>query len=150
MSDLIFFKDNGTAVLDPKAYVANWLQNNLNSELHIGCDSKVKGSQVKYSVSICMRQIGAGVHEIYSSKILPKQNDTYHRLWTEVNMVVELAEKLADLAEINVHLDLNRDPKFLSHRLLESSVGYIKSLGYNAIAKPDAWAASSSAHSRCQ
>ncbi len=150
MSDLIFYKDNGTAVLDPKTYVANWLKQNRNSELHIGCDSKVKGNTVKYSLSICMREVGAGVHEIYCSKTLPRHKDTYHRLWNEVNMVVSLAEQLADLAEINVHLDINQDPKYLSNRLLESSVGYIKSLGYNAIAKPDAWAASSSAHSRCQ
>lgn len=151
MSKPIFKKQPGIPVLDYKQYVKAWLKKNPNAELHIGCDSKVKGSYIKYSVCICLRSVGNGVHEIYSTEILPDKQDLYSRLWNEVNMAVNLARELDDTHEnIRIHVDLNQDPKYFSNRLYEASVGFISSLGYEAIAKPDAWAASSGAHAHCQ
>ncbi len=151
MPKLTFYKQKNTAVLNYKSYVHSWIQEHPKSELHIGCDSKVKPNGVKYSVSICMRNIGNGVHEIYATEFINDKTDNYTRLWREVNMAVELARELDDLAaKIHIHVDLNQDPKYFSNRLYEASVGFISSLGYEAIAKPDAWAASSGAHAHCQ
>lgn len=151
MQNLTFYKNQNTVVLDPSKYVKNWMHEHPNSELHIGCDSKVKGGTVKYSVTICMREVGNGVHEIYTTKIFRDKLDLYTRLWREVNMAVEIANELSEIDQkISIHVDLNEDPRFSSNRLYEASVGFISSLGYQAIAKPNAWAASSGAHAHCQ
>lgn len=146
-----FYKDDGTVVLDPLRYVNDWLLKHPKGEIHLGCDSKVKRSYVKYSVAICMREIGRGVHEIYGTKTDPLPKDRYSRLWEEVNLAVKVAHNFDAIpSPIFIHVDLNKDPNYFSNSLYEASVGFIKSMGYNALAKPDAWAASSGAHSHCQ
>lgn len=145
-----FKKSDGSFVLNAKKYVADWLKNHPFGEIHVGCDSKRSGKNVKYSLSICMREGNNGVHEIYATDTVPNKPDIISRLWEEVDMVVKLAQHLSDISKVTVHVDINKDPKFLSGRLYEASMGYIKGLGFTALSKPDAWAASLGAHTHCQ
>lgn len=145
-----FRKADGSFVLDAKNYVADWLKRYPKGEIHVGCDSKRRGNSVKYSLSICMRNGNSGVHEIYGTYSMQNIPDNFSRLWEEVDRVVKLAQHLSDLSKITVHVDINRDPKFLSNRLYDASIGYISSMGFMALGKPDAWAASLGAHTHCQ
>ncbi len=146
----VFKKSNGTPVLDTLAYIKQWESTHTCSEIHVGCDSKKRGDHVKYSVSICMRDVGNGVHELHHTEIVPFPKDHYTRLWQEVERVVKVAQWLRCNGRIFVHLDINNDPRYLSGRLFDASMGFVKAMGFEAIAKPDAWAASCGAHKYCQ
>ncbi len=47
--------------------------------------------------------------------------------------------------ELEVHADINTDPRFKSNTALNEAMGYIKGMGYQFKAKPDAFASSSCA-----
>lgn len=146
----IFRDYNGSYVSDISSFVSNWMQSHQNGEIYVGCDSKVRGSQVKYSTVICMWDKGHGVSEIYKNELAKKPKDTYTRLWNEVTKALEVAQNLKQIAEITVHVDLNSDPKYRSNRLYDASIGLLNSYGFEAAGKPHSWAASCGAHRHCQ
>ena len=149
--NMVFKKSDGTLIPDVTDYVSNWLTLHPNGQIHVGADSKKRGALTKYSVSICMWEKGYGVHEIHTTETISNYPDNFSRLWEEVNRAVNTARHLNDVSgNIHVHVDLNNDPRFLSHKLYEASIGFITSLGFKAIGKPYAWAASYGAHKYCQ
>lgn len=145
------FKDSyGKDVQDVKQYVGRWLQKFPTAEIYIGCDSKKRGGNVKYSTVICLWNVGKGVHEIYKNEVVKAPRDAYTRLWNEVTRAVEVADLLKDMANITVHVDINSNPKYRSHNLYDASMGLITSMGFQAAGKPFSWAASCGAHRHCQ
>jgi predicted RNase H-related nuclease YkuK (DUF458 family) len=76
------------------------------------------------------------------------------RMVFEVGKSVEVAYELATLLDVyeiplEIHADINPDPKHDSNKALQSAVGYILGMGYKFKVKPDAWAASSAADKKC-
>ncbi len=76
------------------------------------------------------------------------------RMVYEVSKSVEVAYDIApllDLYEIplEIHADINPDPKWESNKALQQAVGYILGMGYEFKVKPDAWASSSCADKLC-
>lgn len=76
------------------------------------------------------------------------------RMIFEVGKSVEVAYEIAallDLYEIKleIHADINPDPKHDSNKALQQAVGYILGMGYDFKVKPDAWAASTAADKKC-
>jgi predicted RNase H-related nuclease YkuK (DUF458 family) len=76
------------------------------------------------------------------------------RMVYEVGKSVEVAYEIApllDLYEIplEIHADINPDPKWESNKALQQAVGYILGMGYEFKVKPDAWAASNAADKKC-
>lgn len=140
----------GTEVLDIKSYVSQWLQIHPRGEIFVGCDSKVRGTRVKYSTVVCLWNVGRGVNEIHKNEIEKRPNDAYTRLWNEVTRAVEVADALKDLGRITVHVDINSNPKYRSHQLYDASIGLITSMGFKGAGKPFSWAASCGAHRHCQ
>ena len=67
-----------------------------------------------------------------------------------IEVATEIAE-LLDLYEIplEIHADINPDPRYDSNKALQSAVGYILGMGYEFKIKPDAWAASTAADRKC-
>jgi predicted RNase H-related nuclease YkuK (DUF458 family) len=84
----VFRDHRGEAVADPKEYVKTWLKAHPGGRVYVGCDSKVRGSRVKYSTAICMWNIGKGVKEIYKNEVEKRPPDRYSRLWSEVTRAV--------------------------------------------------------------
>lgn len=149
--ELVFRTSAGNRVTNVVGYVSNWMQLHPQGQIHIGADSKKRGARTKYSVSICLWERNYGVHEIHHTEILKNYPDDFSRLWEEVQRAVNIASSLTGVsANIRVHVDLNNDPKYFSNKLYEASMGFISSFGFQAIGKPDAWAASAGAHKYCQ
>ncbi|HBF21636.1 MAG: hypothetical protein CMI36_01505 [Owenweeksia sp.] len=145
------FRDHlRTEISDIKLYVQNWLKRHPQGDIYVGCDSKVRGSRVKYSTVVCLWDVGNGVSEIYKNEVTPAPPDSYTRLWNEVTRAVDTAEYLKELGRITVHVDINSNPKFRSHQLYDASIGLITSLGFEGAGKPFSWAASCGAHRHCQ
>ena len=68
-------------------------------------------------------------------------------LWTEVYKAVEVAQWLDKLLEplghcvSEVHADLNPNPEYLSNCVASMCLGYIKSMGFSPVLKPNSWCA---------
>ncbi len=141
---------HGRDVGNYRQFVQEWLHNHPQGEIHIGCDSKRRGKRVKYSTVICLWNVGKGVSELYHNEVETAPADDYTRLWNEVTRAVDAAEPLKDLCKITVHVDINSNPKYRSHRLYDASIGLITSMGFKGVGKPWSWAASCGAHRHCQ
>ena len=64
------------------------------------------------------------------------------RLLREVTLSLTTAEALteSDVLVTQVHCDSNTDPKAKSSEHTRMLIGYIQSMGYEYLVKPDAWA----------
>lgn len=76
------------------------------------------------------------------------------RMVFEVGKSVEVAYEIAPLLDLydikmEIHADINPDPKHDSNKALQQAVGYILGMGYDFKIKPDAWAASTAADKKC-
>jgi len=146
-----FIQTNGKVIDDLFGYVKEWVEKHPISEIHIGCDSQEVSGKVNYVTAICLYQLGKGAHIIYKKERVPAINNMYTKLWPEVVKAVEAAEMLKDIGmRIVVHVDYNSDKTEKSNSLYESGLGYIKSMGFEATGKPNAWAASKCADNYCR
>ena len=132
-----------------------------DSKVYIGCDSEVirikKGNshKIRYTTVIVVHidgSHGAKVFATFDTEHVSKNEryklDTKLRLMNEVYKVSQLYMELSEnvLKDIEVHLDLNPDERYLSNKVVQQAVGYVKGVcGVNAKLKPDAWAASACA-----
>ena len=150
-----FQNKDGVKIENICEYVKNWLSQNNNSDIFIGCDSQETNNRVTYVTTICLYQRGCGAHVIYKKEYEPKTTrgkmNMHTRLWTEVTKSIEVADILKELDRpITVHVDYNSKQSEKSNQLYEAGIGYAKSMGYDAVGKPDAWAASSAADNLCR
>ncbi len=79
--------------------------------------------------------------------------DLWTRLWGEVERSLDVARALRDEGGVRVSridMDLNSDPRFGSHRLHTTAVGYVRAQGYDAHTKPDLLMATWAANVLCQ
>lgn len=150
-----FQNRDGQKIENVSEYVKNWLNEHIECEIYIGCDSQETHNRVTYVTTICLYERGKGAHVIYKKEYEPKQTlgktNMHTRLWNEVTKSIEVADTLKDLDRpITVHVDYNSKQTEKSNQLYEAGIGYAKSMGYDAVGKPDAWAASSAADNYCR
>jgi predicted RNase H-related nuclease YkuK (DUF458 family) len=152
-----FKQTNGKVIDDLFAYVKDWVERYPNSEIFIGCDSQEVSNKINYVTTVCLYELGKGVHIILKKEIESKPNSTnpisnmYPKLWSEVVKSVEVAEYLKGIdRKITVHVDYNSKQNEKSNQLYEAGIGYAKSMGYDAVGKPNAWAASCAADNYCR
>ena len=117
-----------------------------NVEIHVGCDSAVQhGSRVCFATVICIvsSSCGGGRY-FYSRTVEPQRNYPVlqTRLLREVECSLNTAEALTahGVAVETVHCDSNTDPACKSTEHTRMLVGYIQSMGYDYLVKPQAWA----------
>jgi predicted RNase H-related nuclease YkuK (DUF458 family) len=134
----------------------------LNHQLSVsvGTDSQRSGRGYKFATVILItvrEDIGGGVTVGRGGKII---SATYHmnvfnknkegvneRMLMEVSKSIEVAYEIASLLDsygikMEIHADINTDPKWESNKALSQAVGYIMGMGYEFKVKPCAFAAS--------
>jgi len=152
-------------------YVKEYIKNHPEAELYIGTDSANKRRHTTYVSVVCFLHPNKGVHVIFRrtrkkkirrnrkdyAEIKTNTNNTdvkkywketlFPRMWNEVQDSADLALYLKDYTykKIIVDLDLNPRKEHQSNIAHDAALGYIKSLGFIARTKPDAWAASCAA-----
>ncbi|GAB5365089.1 hypothetical protein AAMO2058_001026800 [Amorphochlora amoebiformis] len=148
-----FRKSSGENIEDITSYVRSWVNNNPGGEVHIGADSRSIDRIVVFAVAICLYRQSSGGHVVYKKMKVPfngsRKNLVQCRLFEECEQALEVAgmlEKEAPPGAITVHIDCNPDVRYLSSSVYKATYGWIKSAGYKAKGKPDAWAASSVAN----
>lgn len=151
------------------------LEKNRMMKVSIGTDSqKIKGTLYKFATVILIsttEDLGGGVivgrggmiiAATYTHDFMKKDTDgrkrdkelVNERMVFEVGKSIEVATEIAELLDVyeiplEIHADINPNPKHDSNKALQSAVGYILGMGYEFKIKPEAWAASTAADRKC-
>ena len=124
------------------------IKSNNSYEIHVGCDSHKRGDTYVFAVVIAgyVRRRG-GTFYFHRKRSKDNTLDSIpFRLMKETELALDIANILRSTfpaREINVHLDLNPDKRYLSSKILTSAVSWVNSYGHNVIVKPYSWASSS-------
>lgn len=132
-----------------------------NSKVYVGCDSSVhkigKGRyEAKYVTVIILHWGGnSGCKVWYNIQREPifskKGEGLKQRLLREADIAIQTAYPLVDHLDgrtLEVHFDLNPDPKHKSSVAVAEALGYARGMGLTAKVKPEAFAATHGADHR--
>jgi uncharacterized protein len=113
----------------------------------IGTDSQVYGRDVDFATVVLLHRRGKGGYMYIASERTAQRMTLKERMLLEVSRSIEVAYHLCPLfdlykTELEVHADINTNPRFGSNTALSEAMGYILSMGFTFKAKPDAIAAS--------
>lgn len=114
-------------------YIGDYLKENPETEILIGCDSQNRGGETIYAIVIGLYRPGKGAHVIYSRFTTRRERDSVNRLLTEVWQSVEVAETLKNELGVVakwIDIDINPDPKYKSNQALATAVGIVTGMGY--------------------
>jgi predicted RNase H-related nuclease YkuK (DUF458 family) len=150
---------NGSRILLPiKEAVEKTIQKELADghqlKVCIGTDSQVRGKNIGFATVIVFLREGKGGFMFINSEVVVQKMSIRERMIQEVSRSVTLAYELSsiwdkyDLA-LEIHADINTDASFKSNVALKEAMGYIKGMGYEFKAKPNAFASSSCADKVC-
>lgn len=155
------YKELGGEYIDNlEEYVETYLRKYPEVKLHIGTDS-VKN--YKFATAICFEHPSAGVHYIFKRYDIAPIEVVALKMLTEVGYTIEVAEYLEEKlisykkelgyeehSKISIlHIDVNPDPRWGSHKAYSDVVGWARGAGYRYFTKPYAWAASTAADFLC-
>jgi predicted RNase H-related nuclease YkuK (DUF458 family) len=143
--------------IDLRSTIEAVLREYPNSELTIASDSQQRGQHTEYVTVVTLIRPGKGGRVLFNRELIPRVRDLRERLWKETWRSTELAMELTDstgqpdiggrmrLSIEAIHIDANVDPKHKSSKYVEELVGLVVGQGFNAVVKPEAWAASHAA-----
>ena len=120
----------------------------------IGTDSQVYGDTIEFATVIVFLRVKRGGFMFVHKESQVQKMTIRERMITEVGKSVQIAYSLCDLLDkydvaLEVHADINTDPHFQSNVALREAMGYIRGMGFEFKAKPDAFASSSCADKVC-
>lgn len=128
------------------------------SSVYIGCDSLISTRRRKngktevvadYSTVIVLHKDSRhGCKIFHSYRSIPDHGQLEPRLYTEVQHSLEAYEAIKDVLgnrHLEVHLDVNPDPRFASSRVSAQALGWVRGLGLDVKIKPDGFAATHAA-----
>jgi len=116
----------------------------------VGTDSEVRTAYTKYATVIVFLREGAGGFMFLRKSTIKGKLSLKERMIQEVSTSIEVAYELAPVLKrygvpMEVHADINPDPRYLSSQAFKEAMGYIKGMGFTFKAKPDAFASTSCA-----
>ena len=120
----------------------------------IGTDSRNK-SKCSFTTAISAYKLGRGGSALIHKAHTPKVPDLRQRLLLETMMSLEtawyLSTKIPSLKNVIViHLDINQSVRWESGKYHDELVGFVTSQGFEALSKPNAWAATCVADLVCK
>jgi len=138
--------------VDLETYLGEYLSQNPEANIIIGCDSKNREDYTIYGLVIVLYKEKKGGHVLYAKERIPRVRDRWSRLWREVELSVALANELQEKGFPKaqfIDLDLNPDPRYKSNDVVRAAVGLVESMGYKARTKPFSLCASYAADKVC-
>ncbi len=115
----------------------------------IGTDSQIYGREFEFAtVILFLRKGHGGFMFVSNGRMKDKNKPTIkERMLVEATRSIEIAYHLCELfdkygTELEVHADINTNPRFKSNTSLSEAMGYIIGMGFSFKAKPEAFAAS--------
>jgi len=160
---------------DLQEYLANIFQEEAEKgyevKVAIGTDSQKRGKGFKFATAIVIdtRQsmgmntktgkeefVGRGSMVIYKTDYIEHmdEGEINKRMLMEVGKSIEVGYELWPFLdelgiELEIHADVNQDPRWGSNTALGQVRGYIDGMGWVSKVKPDAYAASTAADDLC-
>ncbi len=121
----------------------------------IGTDSQVKGLATDFATVIVFLREKKGAFMYIQQERSYEKMSIKRRMLSEVQRSIGIAYELCSLLDqykigLEVHADINTDPKFKSNEALHEAMGYILGMGFVFRAKPEAFASSSCANKMVQ
>ena len=147
-----FYRMADKSPVEFETYCKAFVQKHPNVHVYVGCDSQNYSNSTIYVTSVVFRFPASGAHVLYRKERVKKIRDLWTRLWNELERSVELAQHLKNECGIMPHqvdLDYNTNPKFASHKVYKAAIGYVESLGFKAMAKPEQLLATYAANTLC-
>ena len=137
---------NGNEELQLTDFI-NRNQNNQDSKCYVGTDSQPGREYTKFATSVCL-QGNNGIRFIVHTFRFKNYPDfsIERRLMKEIEISIMIANYLTThkiIGVIEVHADINCNPKYRSYRCMHSARGYVEGMGFHYVGKPYSWAASS-------
>jgi predicted RNase H-related nuclease YkuK (DUF458 family) len=119
--------------IDLSSYLVDWMANNPEDKIYIGCDSQNHNGTTTFATVIVLHQPNRGGHVLYSKITIPRIQARYERLWKEIELSAETAHEIMENAGQTpdfIDIDLNPDPRFKSNSVLRQAVGLVEGMGY--------------------
>lgn len=130
-----------------------WRERSEGHELKvcIGTDSQVKGRVTAFATVIVFIRQGKGGFMFIREESTRQRMTVKERMLAEVGRSVEAGYELSGLftrygVAMELHADINTNPKFRSNEALREAMSYILAMGFAFRAKPEAFASSSCAN----
>lgn len=159
------WKRAGTPIDVPiTEYLGDLLKTELDKgymlKVAVGTDSQRHGKQFKFATVILImvkEDMGGGVVKGHGGKMIDavhfhgfkakRKDGVNERMLYEVGKSIEAAYIIAPVliqygVSLEIHADINPDPRWESNKALSQAIGYILGMGYEFKIKPDAWGAS--------
>jgi predicted RNase H-related nuclease YkuK (DUF458 family) len=121
------------------------------SSIYIGCDSRripAKNKALFSTVIVLHKDSKKGCSVFHNQITLPDYGQMRPRLMTETQLALEAFSAIEDVIEdrkLEIHLDVNPDPKYASNVVAAEALGWVRSLGLQARIKPHSFAATTAA-----
>ena len=120
----------------------------------IGTDSQKIGSGTRFATALVFVVKGNGGFMYVRKRRDFTPYALRERMMLEIAYSIETAYEIDPVIrklglEMEIHADINQNPRIPSHASYNEAMGYIKSMGYTFVAKPDAFAASGCADIFC-
>jgi len=121
----------------------------------IGTDSQVKGLVTDFATVIVFLREKKGAFMFIHQERTKEKMSIKRRMLSEVQRSIAIAYDLCSMLdkydiELEVHADINSNPKFKSNQALHEAMGYILGMGFVFKAKPEAFASSACANKMVQ
>jgi predicted RNase H-related nuclease YkuK (DUF458 family) len=139
--------------VDVKEYVTDYIINNDDITVYVGCDSQQYGRELKYATVIVLYRQGKGGHVLFKAERVPAIREVKMKILGEVQRSIDVATYLKYECGIDVHeidLDINDDPYYKSNAALTEAMGYVLGMGFQVRFKPDELWAVSAANVLCR
>ncbi len=130
------------------------IESSATSSVYVGADSirykKNKEWWAKYSTVIILHKDSKHGCQLWHHSVdMRDYGNIRQRMITEAGFAIEAASAIIDILDnrhMEIHLDINPDPKHKSSVAVKEALGYVKgSLGLDAKIKPEAFAATHAA-----
>lgn len=121
------------------------LDTSAETSIYVACDSKEKARETFFVTVVVIHFDSChGGRVFYDEYVEPRRLRMRDKLLAEVYKSTETALLISDAVgerKLEVHLDLNPDPKEGSYIVHKEGLAYVKAYGFNAVAKYTSWAA---------
>lgn len=127
------------------------LKSSKESSIYIGCDSLRNSSKntADFSTVIILHMNSKNGCKVFHNKVtIPDFGQMRPRLLMEVQYALEAFYAIEDIVgdrRLEIHLDVNPDPRHASNVVTSEALGWVRGLGLEARIKPHSFAATSAA-----
>jgi predicted RNase H-related nuclease YkuK (DUF458 family) len=133
----------GKVLVNPEASIREALVG--QKAVYVGTDSQQDGQRTQFVTVVVIHEPTKGGRAFYTVDTVARIKSLRERLLKEVWLSVQLALDISPLINeeslLEVHVDANPNTKFKSSAYVKELTSLVVSQGFNAVLKPEAWAA---------